>query len=171
MELLPTKNVLEIVNYLVVIAGVLYALVTYPRNQRKREAAERDSFYVALNDHFLRFLELQLAHPGLGTSATDRTRIWDGLDTADRTRQRIQFDYLASLLERAHGFLCTGPAAQTEWAKAQWETWKHWLERYSQNPNFVAFWQHLDDCGDKASYGADFLALIDDKLRHPAAAS
>lgn len=159
------KDWLEIANYAVVIGGVLWAVVQWPKARRERAAADREKSYAALNDHFLKFLELQLLAPGLGTSATDRQRIWEGLSPSQQAQQMLQLDYLASILERAYYFLAKSPAEQTGWHKDQWGTWDHWVARYAKNPNFAAFWGHLDKADDSASYGADFVSYVRGKIQ------
>ncbi len=161
------KYWLEIANYVAVAGGVLWAIIQWPKARRERVAAEREKSYAALNDHFLRLLELQHASPGLGTMATDRERIWTSLSPAQQAQQLLQFDYLSSILERAHYFLLKSPVAGSEWHVEQWKSWNHWVERYTRNPNFVAFWRHLDDGLDEASYGDEFVSYIQSKIREP----
>jgi hypothetical protein len=154
------KDLLEVVNYLTVIGGVLWAVVQWPKSQRRREATEREHSYASLNDHFLRFLELQLRTPALGTNATDRQPLWDGLTKQEQDRQRLLFDYLASILERAFYFLRPGADEAPTWEAQEWKTWQHWIERYAANPNFVAFWNQARDGRDSMSYGPEFVAHV-----------
>ena len=159
---------LETLNYLVVIGGVAVAVWFFPKKAAQEETLDRERSYRSLNDQFLRFLELQLANPGLGTNTTDREPVWDQLSDTDRKRQVLLFDYLASVLERAQYFLCNGPVGTSEWGVEQWKTWEHWLDRYLQNPNFVRFWQHLAAAKDEASYGEQFMDLVRAKLNRSA---
>lgn len=158
------KDWLEIANYVSVIGGVLWAVIQWPRVREQRIATDREHSYAALNDHFLKFLELQLISPALGTSASDRAPVWDELSPQDRAKQRILFDYLASILERAYYFLNYGSAKQSEWDTKQWNEWADWIRRYAQNPNFTAFWRYLDETGEKASYGPEFVSYIRSKI-------
>lgn len=160
------KDWLEIGNHLVVIGGVLWAAFQWPKARDEREAADRQKSYAALNDHFLKFLELQHVAPGLSTSATDRTRVWEALSPSEQARQVVQLEYLSSILERAYDFLVKSPDAKTDWHIQEWKTWEHWIDRYAQNPNFVAFWGRLDETGDSASYSHDFVSYIKDKIQN-----
>lgn len=45
-------------------------------------------------------------------------------------------------------------------------TWDHWINRYARNPNFVRFWNQLQDAGDLASYDAKFVRYVDDAIRN-----
>ena len=166
------KDWLEILNYVTVIGGVIWAIMQWPKARKQRIETERERSYTALNDHFLKFLELELQAPGLGTSSTDRTLVWNKLSQQDRAKQRTLFDYLSSILERAYYFLYKGKEWENvsdkkkkvseEWQ--EWQQWEHWLDRYALNPNFIAFWDHLDDMQDEASYDSEFVAFIKDKI-------
>ncbi len=163
--MLEFKDYLEIVNHVTVIGGVVWAVIQWPKARKQRRETERDQSYAALNDHFLKFLELQLQAPGLGTTATDRERIWDRLSPDERAQQRVLLDFLSSILERAYYFLDadaapTRTSASRHDKRNDWTTWQNWIDGYARNPNFVAFWNHLDETGDASSYGGEFVRHV-----------
>jgi len=163
--MLEFKDYLEIVNHVTVIGGVVWAIVQWPKARKQRKETERDQSYAALNDHFLKFLELHVQAPGLGTAATDRERIWDRLSANERAQQRVLLDFLSSILERAFYFLDADVAPTKTFAsrndkRSDWTTWQNWIDGYARNPNFVAFWNHLDETGDASSYGREFVQHV-----------
>lgn len=165
---------LEMASHATVVGGVVWAAVQWLRTRDERRAAEarrceaeRQRSYAALNDHFLKFLELELRAPGLGTEAGVRDRVWEELSPAQRCQQRTLFDFLCSILERAFYFLNrdkVGEGPRPQWDEQEWADWDHWLSRYAQNENFVAFWCHLEQSGDDGSYGPAFVAHVRDAI-------
>lgn len=148
------KIYLEIANYIFIIFGVLFAVVFYPKSQFEKS-------YGQLNDHFLRFLELQLEWPGLGTNTFDREIVVFRDLHDDPARQELIFDYLLSLLERAFYYLHTGLDQYLPWKWWEWKSWHKWLRVYKGNQNFVKFWKKVRK---ESCYGAKFVDFMDNEL-------
>lgn len=152
MPICEWETCLRITEHVLVIGGILFALVLYPQSQF-------ESSYERLNDHFMRFLEMQVEYPMLGTNTSDREL--KDLTPEQLARQAIIFDYLSSLLERAFYFLNDGINKWLFWRHREWDTWEEWIEIYSQNQNYVQFWRthHAQAC-----YGEEFMNFIRGKF-------
>ena len=149
------KDFLEATEKILIIGGILFALILYPKSQFENS-------YERLNDHFLHFLEMQIEHPMLGTNTSDRALV--SLTPEQLARQTLLFDYLSSLLERAFYSLNTGIDSWLPWRSSEWKTWEKWIDVYAQNENYVQFWRTHHE---KACYGEKFMKFIRVEFKLP----
>lgn len=143
----------ELFNNLAVSVGILLAVFFYSKNQFI-------SNYENLNDRFLDFMQLQVAHPGLGTDTYDRTPS-ALLQPADVARRQAIFEFLCSVLERAFLYLNYGYDKHLPWKKYEWQAWEKWILVYCQNPNFTDFWRTIryESC-----YAEDFVRYMNEHI-------
>lgn len=139
----------KLFNDLAVSVGILLAVFFYTKNQFI-------ATYENLNDRFLDFMQLQIAHPGLGTDTYDRAVV-PLTAAADIARRKAIFEFLCSILERAFLYLNNGHDRHLCWKKAEWVEWEKWILAYCQNPNFVQFWRAIRD---QSCYSTEFVEYM-----------
>lgn len=143
------QTCIDLFNDLAVSAGILLAVLFYSKNQLI-------ATYENLNDRFLDFMQLQIAHPALGTDTYDRAPV--ALTSApELARRKAIFEFLCSLLERAFLYLNNGYDRHLPWKKAEWNEWEKWILAYCQNPNFIEFWREIHN---QSCYSQDFVAYM-----------
>jgi hypothetical protein len=132
------KSLLEIVSQCIVVIGFPFALFQYYFATREEQKDREYATYNALDDKYIAYQELCLAHPDLD--------VWDVPDVSPPNPQtpkllkqeRQLFSILFSIFERA--FLVYADMS-TEVKKTQWSGWDGYIKSYCKRQNFRDAWK------------------------------
>ncbi|MBN2807559.1 MAG: hypothetical protein JXR22_12950 [Prolixibacteraceae bacterium] len=142
METKTLIDLIQIVSGIVTILGLPLALVLF-FNEKRKERKEREyGTYNALDDKYIRFLELCLEKPELDVIEYP---INTDVKLKDRQEQ-ILFLILISNLERA--FLMYHDQSN-KIKESQWLGWVAYMKDYAKKDNFRKKWPELGTQFDK----------------------
>ena len=143
-------ELLELGSYMVTIIGLPFAILAYLKEQRQERENEDEEGWQRLSDAYNDFLKLVLANPDLRLRTAERVQ---GLSEEQRERQRVIFEMLVSLFERAYILLYseTMPGRQLR----RWNSWEDYMREWCTRQDFRELLPELLRGED-----ADFAAYI-----------
>ena len=131
------KDLLELISYAAVILGVPVALTQYIRATRKEQRDREYGTYDALDEKYLQFQRLCLAH--------SRLDVWDipdpkrqELSPQELKQECLLFTILFAIFERA--FLMYSDMS-SEVKRRQWQGWDKYIRAYCSRTNFRDAWK------------------------------
>ncbi|MFO7190179.1 MAG: hypothetical protein DIU74_010885 [Pseudomonadota bacterium] len=122
---------MEMASYVVTVFGLPFAIYAFIREQRKERENEDEEGWQRLSDAYNDFLKLVLANPDLKLLTGERA--FD-LSEEQRERQRVIFEMLISLFERAYILLYTEPL--TGRRKRRWHSWEDYMRHWCAREDF-----------------------------------
>lgn len=132
---------MELLSYVATVVGIPMAITTFIFQNKKERQIEQEDIYDKLMAHYADIQTKLFDHPEL-----------DQHDSAlsapeDRRRQRILYEMLVSLFERAFILLYgeTDPAY-----RRMWNSWNDYIESWGRQPNFRALLPDLMSGEDPA---------------------
>jgi hypothetical protein len=128
MQLLDSLvQVTSIASNISLILGVPLTLITLAQQERKERENEQQKIYDAMMGHYASIQDKLFAHPEIDQHTTPLN------DSEDVRRQRIVYEMLISLFERAYIMLSdeTAPAYQR-----MWNSWVDYIHLWVDRPNF-----------------------------------
>jgi len=145
------KDILEALSFLVVLFGVAIGLVQYLRAVKKEQLDREYGTYNALDEKFLEFQNLCLAHPDLDIfDVPDKT---PGTLTAEQQKKElIAFTILFSIFERAYLMYHDQSTAIKQ---KQCTGWDEYIQDFCKRENFKRAWHESG-----ATYDKDFEQYI-----------
>lgn len=130
------KLIVEITAQLVVVIGFPFAIIQYRRTKR-REALDREyGTYNALDDKYIAFQKLCLAHPRLDVFDVPLTNP-PVLEEEERQQELIAFTMLMSVFERSFLMYKDQTVAIQ---RDQWDGWLQYIDSYCRRQNFRNAW-------------------------------
>ncbi len=145
------KDILETLSFLIVLLGVPVALVQYFRAVKKEQQDREYGTYNALDEKFLQYQNLCLAHSELDIfdvpDATPTT-----LTAEQRKQELIAFTILFSVFERAYLMYHD---QSTGLKQKQWTGWDEYIQGFCRRQNFKRAWIESG-----ATYDKDFEQYI-----------
>jgi hypothetical protein len=118
---------MEFLSYTATVVGIPLAIITFIYQERKERQSEQEEIYDKLMQHYSSIQAMLFEHPEL-----DQHDVM-AEDPETRRRQRILYEMLASLFERAFILLYgeTDPAYLR-----MWNSWNDYIEFWAEKPNF-----------------------------------
>lgn len=155
-SLQQTKDVFELLSYVVVVLGVPTGLFQYVRATRQ-EAHEREHrIYDAINADYLEFLKLCLQYPRFDVfDAPDA--VPTELSPQEQKEELILLSILFTIFERAYVLYRDRP---TEVTRGQWHGWDGHIRAYFRRENVRRAWRIGENTYDPRF--AAYMATIDD---------
>jgi hypothetical protein len=140
-----TKDVLELMSFMVILVGVPLGLAEYARAVKKEQADREYGTYNALDEKFIEFQGLCLAHPELDVfDVPDRQP--HALTEVQRKQQMIIFTMLFSIFERAYLMYHD---QSTAIKRKQWSGWDEYIQAFCLRGNFRQAWHESGATFDK----------------------
>jgi len=128
---------LECMNYAVVILGIPAALFSYRQQRRKDRETKEYEAYDALDQRFVMFQELCLAHPYLDIFDVKDERPVN-LDARQKKEELIAFTILFTIFERAFTMYRD---QKNEFRERQWSGWEEYIKSFCTRQNFRVAWK------------------------------
>lgn len=145
------KDILEALSYLVVLLGVPVGLFQYFRAVKKEQLDREYGTYNALDEKFLEFQNMCLAHPDLDIFDVPDKK--PGTLTAEQQKKElIAFTILFSIFERAYLMYHDQSTAIKQ---KQWTGWDEYIRDFCRRENFKRAWRESG-----ATYDKDFEEYI-----------
>ena len=118
---------MELLSYVATVIGIPLALLTFVHQEKKERQAEQEEIYDKLMDHYSGIQQKLFEHPELDQHDAPLP------DSEAARRQRILYELLVSLFERAYILLYgeTDPAY-----RRMWNSWVDYMELWAKRPNF-----------------------------------
>ena len=135
MNLETIKSVLEIMTLFITIFGAPIAVYLYFKERNKERKDREYGTYNALDDKYIDFLNLCLAHTDLDLYNLSNAK--KELTQEQLQRRDLIFEILICLFERA--FLMYQDQS-AEIRKRQWDGWNAYMEDWMDNENFRKIW-------------------------------
>lgn len=137
---------MELFSYIATVVGIPLALTTFVYQERKERQSEQEEIYDKLMEHYSNIQGMLFECPELDVHDKPLQ------NPEDARRQRILYEMLASLFERAFILLYgeTDPAY-----RRMWNSWNDYIEIWVTRPNFLAVLPALMKGED-----ADFVAFM-----------
>ena len=144
---------MELLSYVATVIGIPLALATFVRQEGKERQSEQEEIYDKLMDHYSNIQTKLFEYPELDI----HDRPLQNLE--DARRQRILYEMLATLFERAFILLYgeADPAYQR-----MWNSWNDYIEMWIKRPNFLAVLPAL-----MVGEDVDFVAFLAQKTGLP----
>ncbi len=129
--MLSLFDTFEFLSFVVTVIGLPFAIWVFLREQREERENEEDEAYQLLSDSYNDFLTLVLANPDL------RLRTGTGdlqLDDEQLERQRVIFEMLMSLFERAYILIYDDPMSPKQ--RRRWHSWDDYMREWCRREDF-----------------------------------
>lgn len=128
-----SKEIWELMSYVVTVVGLPLAIVVFLFEQRKERENEEEEVYQLLSDNYQDFLKVALENPDLRLfSAAGPVPLTD----EQKERQLIIFNMLISLFERAYLLLHEDEMAPKQ--ARRWHSWEDYILEWIRRPDFRA---------------------------------
>jgi hypothetical protein len=121
----------ELLSFIVTVIALPFAIWVFLREQRKERENEDQEAYQQLSDAYNDFLTLVLANADL------RLRTASGspeLDDEQRERQRVIFEMLISLFERAYLLIYDEDMSPKQ--RRRWHSWDDYMREWCRRDDF-----------------------------------
>ncbi|MCD8494028.1 MAG: hypothetical protein LRY36_01300 [Alphaproteobacteria bacterium] len=118
---------MELLSYVATVIGIPLALATFIIQERKERQSEQQEIYDQMMEHYARIQDKLFLHPELD----QHDKPMDNPE--DRRRQRILYDMLASLFERA--FILLYGEEDPDY-KRMWNSWLDYITYWCKKQNF-----------------------------------
>lgn len=120
---------MELLSYIATVVGIPLAIYTFIVQERKERQSEQEEIYDQLMEHYDDIKGRLFEHPELDQHEAPLP------DAESQRRQRILYEMLISLFERAFILL----HGETEPAyRRMWNSWSDYIEYWTALPNFRA---------------------------------
>lgn len=121
----------ELLSFIVTVIGLPFAIWVFLREQRKERENEDEEAYQLLSDAYNDFLSLVLANADLRL----RTAIGSpALDDEQQERQRVIFEMLISLFERAYLLIYDEDPSPKQ--RRRWHSWDDYMREWCRREDF-----------------------------------
>jgi hypothetical protein len=128
-----SKEIWELMSYMVTVVGLPLAIVVFLFEQRKERENEEEEVYQLLSDNYQDFLKVALENPDLRLfSVAGPVPLTD----EQKERQLIIFNMLISLFERA--YLLLHEDEMTPKQARRWHSWEDYILEWIRRPDFRA---------------------------------
>ncbi|HRQ61574.1 MAG TPA: hypothetical protein PLO23_08720 [Alphaproteobacteria bacterium] len=118
---------MELLSYVATVVGIPLALSTFIIQERKERQSEQQEIYDQMMEHYARIQDKLFQHPELDEHDKPMK------DAEDQRRQRIIYDMLASLFERA--FIMLYGENDPDY-KRMWNSWFDYITYWCKKQNF-----------------------------------
>lgn len=118
---------MELLSYVATVIGIPLALATFIIQERKERQSEQQEIYDQMMEHYARIQDKLFQHPELDQHDCAMS------NPEDQRRQRIIYDMLASLFERA--FIMLEGEDDPDYRR-MWNSWLDYINYWSQKQNF-----------------------------------
>ena len=136
---MPFKDILDLINSLVVVLGVPIAIWQYIKTKQKERSDREYGTYDALDEKFIAFQQLCLEHPDLDIfDIPDKSPA--KLNAVQEKEELIIFTILFSIFERAY-LLYIYNDQSSELKERQWSGWDEYIQAFSKRQNFKNAWK------------------------------
>jgi len=144
---------------LAMLISVSIGVALYVQGQRKAAQQQVTDNFNALDDKYIEYVKLCLAHPEL--DVYDVPMVHPTPRTPEQLREESMiFSVLISTLERSY---MTYHAQADAFSRQEWESWQVYIRTWVTRPNFRAEWGRTKD-----AYDRDFRNYLDAQLLNPA---
>lgn len=153
----------ELASYVVTVFGLPLAIALFIFEQRKERDNEDGAAYQILSDAYQDFLKLVLDNADLRLRSASYV---DGLSAEQLERQRVLFEMLVSLFERAY-ILAYEPGMRGRRLR-RWRSWEDYMREWCAREDFRKLLPALVR-GEDADFAAYIQAVANDASRpaHP----
>ncbi len=121
----------ELLSFVVTVVGLPFAIWVFLREQRKERENEEDEAYQLLSDSYNDFLTLVLANADLRLRTGSEVL---ALDDEQLERQRVIFEMLVSLFERAYILIYDDPMSPKQ--RRRWHSWDDYMREWCRREDF-----------------------------------
>jgi hypothetical protein len=142
---------MELLSYVATVVGIPLALATFIIQERKERQSEQQEIYDQMMEHYARIQDKLFQHPELDQHDNPMS------NPEDQRRQRIIYDMLASLFERA--FIMLYGEADPDY-KRMWNSWFDYITYWCKKQNFRDALPELMEGEDP-----DFIAFMEKVTR------
>lgn len=122
----------ELLNYVVTVVGLPFAIVVFILEQRKERQNEDEEIFQRLSDEYREFLKLVLDNADLQLLRRDCSL--RDLTPEQRERRHALFGILISLFERA--YLLVYEDHMDKHALRRWKSWEDYMREWVRRPEF-----------------------------------
>lgn len=136
-------------SYIVTVIGFPFVIWVFWYEQRRERANEDEEIYQYLSEEYAEFQKLVLENADLRLSSA----VSIPLDEEQKERQRVLFDILVSLFERA--FLLVYDERMSKKDARLWASWEDYIRYWLARPDFMAQLPELLEGEDP-----DFVAYV-----------
>lgn len=150
------KEVLEALSFVIIFFGVPVGLYQYFRAVKKEQLDREYGTYNALDEKFIEFQNLCLAHPQLDIFDVPDTTPAE-LTPEQEKEELIAFTMLFSIFERAYLMYHDQSTAIKQ---KQWSGWDEYIQSFCKRENFRRAWQVSG-----ATYDKDFERYIKEFIK------
>lgn len=124
-------DIFELLSFVVTVIGLPFAIWVFLREQREERENEEDEAYQQLSDSYNEFLALVLANADLRLRTGGATAL---LDDEQVERQRVIFEMLVSLFERAYILIYADPMSPKQ--RRRWHSWDDYMREWCRREDF-----------------------------------
>jgi hypothetical protein len=151
LETLPA--LFQAVSTVVIASGLVAGLIQYYYAVKKQREGRKLETYNALDEKFVTFQQICLAHPELDVFDVPNDTIIEeakrlGKDWMQFKRETIMFTLLFSIFERSF-LMYTETMRESDIRKSQWTGWVDYMRDFSKRTNFTEAWKVSGSTFDK----------------------
>jgi len=139
MNLDALQQILQIVSSIISILGVPAAIYVYYSTKRREQRDREYGTYNALDEKYLQYLELCLAHWDLDVFEIPLPAQKKKVTLEQERKEQIIFAILVSILERAYLMY---KDQSSEVKKAQFSGWESYMRIWCARKRFRQIWNH-----------------------------
>ncbi|MCD8497737.1 MAG: hypothetical protein LRZ85_06425 [Alphaproteobacteria bacterium] len=118
---------MELLSYVATVIGIPFALITFIAQEHKERQSEQQEIYDQMMEHYARIQDKLFQHPELDEHDNPMT------NPEDQRRQKIIYNMLASLFERA--FIMLYGEDDPDY-KRMWNSWLDYINHWCKKKNF-----------------------------------
>ncbi len=149
------KDVLELISYASTAFGVPIAIAIF-WNEKKKESFDREwGTYNALDDKYIRYLELCIQYPHLDLYNVGMTPSPE-LSKLEEIQRLALFEVLVATLERSYLMYHEHSSVSK---RSQWIGWLGYIEGWAVDPRFPPMWRKI-----VGQYDAGFVNFVESRL-------
>ena len=156
MDFEAALRILQLLSSLASVIGIPVAIYVYWDNQRKERKEREYLTYNAIDEKYIRYLEICVQNPELDMyylPLEKKVR----LTAAQKTKQYALGEILLSLMERAY-FMYADKSSSIK--RDQWAGWDNYIGVWCGRENFREIWNLVGKDFDEKFY-----AYINDKMK------
>lgn len=118
---------MELLSYVATVVGIPLALYVFIVQERKERQSEQQEIYDQMMEHYARIQDKLFQHPEIDNHDAPMK------DREDQRRQKIIYDMLASLFERA--FILLEGEDDPDYRR-MWNSWLDYINYWCKKQNF-----------------------------------
>ena len=157
---METKELFEMLSYVVTVVGFPFAIIVFILEQRKERANEEEEIFQRLSDEYREFLKLVLDNADLQLLRLEGAR--QNLSEEQKERRFAIFGILISLFERA--YLLVYEENLNKKAKRLWQSWEDYMREWVRRADFRDALPQLLE-GEDAEFTQYIAKLADSERR------